>query len=263
LQKLFRCVTISRVVIIFLLFQLVTAAYSEVDVNVYLKSTHYIDSENIEIIEKTKQVTGNLNDEKSKAIAIHNFVRDEIKFGFSKSFWKQTASEVLIEKTGFCNTKTTLFIAMLRASKIPARQIFVNIDSSILDGYVDTGSDFVDHSYAEVLINGNWVKTDSYIVDTTLFNSAQKHLADQNRKIGFGTVAGATNQWDGTSNAFSQFLPDAVPNLSTANFGEYLDIKDFYSLNPNAINGSWFNRFIFNFIAGATNLKIQKIRETK
>jgi hypothetical protein len=65
------------------------------------------------------------------------------------------------------------------------------------------------------------------------------------------------------ADSFSQFSPAGYENLTTVRFGDFKDVGDFYSKADLAINGSWANRFFFNFIARRTNLQIQKIRDLK
>ena len=50
--------------------------------------------------------------------AIYNYVRDEIRFGYNVDD-AIPASEVLKNRYGQCNTKGTLFMALLRACGIP------------------------------------------------------------------------------------------------------------------------------------------------
>jgi len=52
--------------------------------------------------------------------AIHDFVRDEIPFGCNESDGVP-ASKVLSDGYGWCNTKTTLVMALLRAAGLPTR----------------------------------------------------------------------------------------------------------------------------------------------
>ena len=58
---------------------------------------------------------------------IYNFVRDEIKFGYNTSDTIQ-ASDILKDGYGQCNTKATLLMALLRATKIPTRLHGFTID---------------------------------------------------------------------------------------------------------------------------------------
>jgi Transglutaminase-like superfamily len=237
-------------------------AFAEEEMKPYLIPTEFIDSDNQTILETSRSLTAHLASEKDKAIAIHDFVRDHVKFGFSRNFWKQKASEVLQEGKGFCNTKATLFIALLRASNVPAKQVFVNINSQILTGFFDRISAFVDHSYVSVFLDGRWINTDSFIVDSQLFESSQALLSKQRRKLGYGTVLGATHKWNGASDSFSQFLPALVDNLTTSSASDYTDVGDFYSRSPDAINGSWIGRLLFVFFASSANNRIQKLRES-
>lgn len=138
------------------------------------------------------------------------------------------ASEVLSSRRGYCNTKSTLFIALLRAQGIPARQRFVDIDSSILRGVISTGTAHVDHSYTEVWLDGRWVRTDSYIVDRKAFVAAQARLQAEQATMGYGVHKLGTTDWDGASDAFAQFVWCDRQNISTADYGVHADVAAFY-----------------------------------
>ena len=231
------------------------------DANNYIQSTYYIDSNNSAVVEKATAVTLGLRTDQEKAVALHNFVRDQIQFGFANSFWKQKASDVLVEKKGYCNTKSTLFVALLRSVNIPSRQIFVDISEEILSGFLTTGAPYVDHSYVEVYLSEKWIKTDSFILDTKLFNAAQDLLKKEKKSIGYGTVYGASKDWDGQTNSFSQFLlNESNPYLSKNIFGEYQDVSEFYNKQSQSHNGSWLARLFFPFVKSTINSKIEKIR---
>lgn len=58
--------------------------------------------------------------ETERVKAIYNFVKDEILFGYNVDDGVK-ASRVLKDGYGQCNTKGTLFMALLRASGIPCR----------------------------------------------------------------------------------------------------------------------------------------------
>ena len=47
------------------------------------------------------------------------------------------ASEVLRAKVGYCNTKATLFIALLRAAGVPARQHFVDLRNVLISDFLN------------------------------------------------------------------------------------------------------------------------------
>ena len=88
-----------------------------------------------------------------------------MRFGFTPHFYAMSAAEVLSAGVGYSNTKATLFIALLRAAGIEARQQFVDVNAAVLRGMFDLRTPFIDHSYTEVLLDGAWVPTDSYVVD--------------------------------------------------------------------------------------------------
>jgi transglutaminase-like putative cysteine protease len=163
-----------------------------------------IDSTATSIVETTSRVVAGAQSDRERAVRIHDFVRDEIKFGWSTGFYDQRASEVLAAKIGYCNTKSTLFVAMLRAAGVEARQHFVDIDAVIILDFLNPGTRYVDHSYTEVRIDGRWLKVDSYVVDRPLANAARARLQREGKIVGYGIHRHGTSDWDGTTDAFSQ-----------------------------------------------------------
>lgn len=65
--------------------------------------------------------------------AIYNYVRDEILFGYNIDD-SIPASKVLADGYGQCNTKGTLFMALLRACSIPCRVHGFTIDKKLQKG---------------------------------------------------------------------------------------------------------------------------------
>ena len=86
--------------------------------------------------------------------SIYNFVRDEILFGYNIDD-NIAASKVLADGYGQCNTKGTLFMALLRACNIPCRVHGFTIDKKLQKGAM-TGLVYknapnnVFHSWGEV-----------------------------------------------------------------------------------------------------------------
>ena len=64
---------------------------------------------------------------------IYDFVRDEILFGYNADD-SIPASAVLADGYGQCNTKGTLFMALLRACNIPCRIHGFTIDKKLQKG---------------------------------------------------------------------------------------------------------------------------------
>ena len=91
---------------------------------------------------------------------IYNFVRDEIKFGYNTSDTIQ-ASDILKDGYGQCNTKATLLMALLRATKIPTRLHGFTIDKELQKGAIDgiwykLSPKNILHSWVEVYVNEHW-----------------------------------------------------------------------------------------------------------
>lgn len=86
----------------------------------YLKETQMLDYShpNIQKLIYDKQWKQMI--EFNRIQAIYNYVRDEILFGYNSDDYIP-ASKVLADGYGQCNTKGTLFMALLRACDIPCR----------------------------------------------------------------------------------------------------------------------------------------------
>ena len=194
----------------------------------WIGGTRYIDKDHLCVQTAALDLSSGQQSDRNKVLAIFQFVRDQVKFGFTRGFWDNKASDVLASRIGYCNTKSTLFVALLRAINIPARQVFVDIDADILHGLLDPGTPYVDHSYVEVYIDGIWVATDSYIVDADLFGPAQRRVQNEGHPMGYGVHATGTLEWDGRSPAFSQFNTLDPRPISTKHWGVYADVGDFY-----------------------------------
>ncbi len=112
-----------------------------------------------------------------KIKAIYNFVRDEILFGYNIDD-DIPASKVLSDGYGQCNTKGTLFMAILRACRIPCRVHGFTIDKKLQEGAM-TGIVYknapnnVFHSWVEVYFEDNWYELEAFILDRKYLESLQ------------------------------------------------------------------------------------------
>jgi transglutaminase-like putative cysteine protease len=194
-----------------------------------------IDDTHVAITEQVAQLVQDRHTPRERAVAIHDFVRDKVRFGFTPHFYAMSAADVLATGVGFGNTKSTLFIAMLRAAGIEALQQFVDLDASVLRGLLDLRTPLVDHSYTEVKLDGAWVATDSYVVDLPLFRAAQAALRVEGRGMGYGVRLDGRAQWDGRSASFAQFMP-GDSGSSRHRWGVFPDVVAFYESTPAAWN---------------------------
>ena len=217
--------------------------------------TEYLDFSHPEIQELLSNITRDRNTDIDKAIAIHNYVRDNIIFGFSREFYDMKASEVLKAGKGFCNNQSTLFAAMLRGAGIPARHRFYSLSSTVLNGIINTGTKYVDHAVVEVYLNDNWIAVDSYIVDSVHAKAVQPQLI---AGLGMGMRSNASLTWDGKSSSFSQFHPEYVEK----EFGIFDDVGHFYDKESEANNRFGFlEKIMFPLAIGSANKKVASIRE--
>lgn len=101
--------------------------------------------------------------------SVYNFVRDEILFGYNVDD-NIPASKVLADGYGQCNTKGTLFMALLRGCGIPCRIHGFTIDKRLQKGAM-TGLVYclaprnVFHSWVEVYLEGVWYELEAFILD--------------------------------------------------------------------------------------------------
>jgi transglutaminase-like putative cysteine protease len=88
----------------------------------YLESSKYINWKNPKIKELAKLLSSGLLDEESISKKCFEWVRDNIRHSSDYKLNPVTckASDVLIQKTGYCYAKSHLLAALLRANNIPA-----------------------------------------------------------------------------------------------------------------------------------------------
>lgn len=165
-----------------------------------------IDAYNPKVRETAASIAGGGSSDRARAVRLHDFVRDEIRFGWTRGFYDVAASQVLGRRRGYCVTKTTLMVALCRAAGIEARPVFVDIRADVIADLIDPGTPYVDHSYAEVFLEGRWVATDSYIVSAQHLNAARRRLQAEDRDLGWGAHIDGTVSWNGREDSFCQFV---------------------------------------------------------
>ncbi len=226
--------------------------------NEWLKETTYIDYSNFSIKAKILELTNSQQTDKEKAISIFLFVRDEIKFGWSNKFYDSKASEVLADKVGYCNTKSTLLVALLRGAGIPAKQHFVEITGKVLYGF-SIPSSIVDHSYTEVYLDKKWISIDSYVIDKNLFQNSIAKLKQEGLEQGYGIHSKGSIEWDGESDSFIQYVP--TQRTKSKDWGNFADIEEFYKKAEGTHNQlNFFLKLIIPFFISTPNSKVNNFR---
>ncbi|MEO1580704.1 MAG: transglutaminase-like domain-containing protein [Pseudomonadota bacterium] len=220
----------------------------------FLRETEYLDFSHPALQTLIRRVREDHDDERARAVALHNHVRDNVRFGFTSAFYDMKASQVLLSRQGFCNPKATLLTALLRGAGIPARQRFFGLSSQVLNGLINPGSDYVDHAVVEVWLEERWIRTDSYIIDAELFQAGVLAHTDV---LGFGVRRDGGTEWDGETDCFAQFHPDFVAR----DFGTYDDVGRFYRDAPKPYNrSSWVTRLLSRPATTRANIRISELR---
>jgi hypothetical protein len=196
--------------------------------------------------EVARQVTLGCDTEREKAIALHNYVRDHVKFGFTKYFDKATPEYTLSCGIGHCNPQSQLMVALFRAIGLESYEHFTAIPNDILKDVFPLSTAWMlslcpqlGHAYVDVRVDDVWYAIDSQVVDTPLLKAAQARLEKENRSLGYGTRVGATNVWDGQSDAFSQF----DPAMMIEDHGRIDDLEAYFGMRKyrNQVLGLRFN----------------------
>jgi hypothetical protein len=110
--------------------------------------------------------------------AIYRFVRDEIAFGYYAAD-DLTASRVLADGYGQCNTKTTLLMALLRASGVPCRFHGATVEKALQRGVVPElvyplAPPSILHGYAEVWFEGAFRALEGVILDAAYLDGLRR-----------------------------------------------------------------------------------------
>lgn len=174
----------------------------------YLQPGTFIDSNHPSVIAYARALSYPYTQPKDQLTALYYAVRDGFRYdpyrlNLSKEALK--ASHLLQRNYGYCIEKSCLFAACARALGIPARLGFARVRNHIgtekLEAILKTNV-LVFHGYAEVLLNGRWLKA------TPVFN---RELCErlQVAPLEFdGTSDAVFQAYDEKGNQFMEYLHD-------------------------------------------------------
>jgi transglutaminase-like putative cysteine protease len=132
-------------------------------VSSYLSPGQYVDSAHPLVVAFSKKHTKG-NGGRERAVSLYYAVRDEIRYNPFLDFSDPEvfrASAVLEAGQGFCVGKASLLAACARAAGIEARLGFADVKNHLTTPRLaeTMGSDlFIYHGYADLRIDGRWVK---------------------------------------------------------------------------------------------------------
>lgn len=130
----------------------------------YLQPSSFIDSDNPKVIDFVETITTNQGKDIERIIALYLAIRDDIVYdpyfvGRDESYYR--ASDCLAAGRGFCIPKAALLAAGARVLGVPARVGYADVKNHLTTEKLDAlvGSNIYRwHSYAELYIDGLWVK---------------------------------------------------------------------------------------------------------
>lgn len=159
----------------------------------FLETTYYCDLHNPAIRHLAERLTLDLTTDKTKAVRLFYWVRDNILYGVGN--WRKKASETLKSHVGTCTNKANLLVALLRASDIPAgyrvlrvkgRDYFGPIAPPSLRHRVRANTIHI-HAYA--FLNEKWIKCDPS--DDIVLSQKTNYFNPQSKAV----------EWDGENDA--------------------------------------------------------------
>ena len=159
----------------------------------YLKETHMLDYSHPAIQKLIHDKHWNEINKFERIQAIYNYVRDDILFGYNSDA-HIPASKVLSDGFGQCNTKGTLFMALLRACDIPCRIHGFTIDKKLQKGAMTfimycSAPAHIFHSWIEVYLENQWYELEGFILDKEYLKKLQKRYAKCNGPFcGYGVA---------------------------------------------------------------------------
>jgi transglutaminase-like putative cysteine protease len=130
----------------------------------FLSPAEYIDSDHVGIRSKAEQVAGAASDPAERARRLYAAVRDGIRYDPYVDYTDREsyrASSVLAKGQAYCVGKASLYVALCRASGIPARLGLADVKNHLATPRLleAVGTDvFAYHGYVEIMPADRWVK---------------------------------------------------------------------------------------------------------
>ena len=199
--------------------------------------------------------------ERDRIGAVYHYVRDAIAFGYNVSD-NLSASQVLRDGYGQCNTKGTLLMALLRASGIACRFHGFTIDKKLQKGVI-TGLAYwlaprnIVHSWVEVAFEGRWVNLEGVILDKAyLCQLRQRFSKHEGAFCGFGVATKDLQrpliEWNGSDTYIQR---DGI----NQDLGTYSCPDHFYAKHNQELAG--VKRWLFeNVVRHLMNRTVNRIR---
>lgn len=190
------------------------------------------------------------------------FVRDGIAFGYNRAD-DITASNVLEDGYGQCNTKATLLMALLRALNIPCRLHGFTIHKELQRGLVpelvySLAPDSILHSWVEVWHGGRWINLEGFILDRSFLQALQTEFAGTTNSFcgyGVGTdcLSSPPVDWVGEDTYIQR-------TAINADLGVFDSPDDFYARHRQSFG--WLRELLYRHIVRHwMNRRVRNLRQ--
>ena len=130
----------------------------------YLSPAEFIDSDHAAVRAKAVAAVGSVSDPVEQARMLYRAVRDEIRYDPYIDYTDPEtyrASSVLAKGHGYCVGKASLYVALCRATGIPARLGLADVKNHLATPRLleAVGTDlFAYHGYVEIKLRQRWIK---------------------------------------------------------------------------------------------------------
>ncbi len=236
---------------------------NSVDFKNYLKSTKILDYDAPTIKDLIQEKGWNKLTDTKKIKNVYNYVRDDIKFGYNIDD-SISASQVLDDGFGQCNTKANLFMALLRAVGIPNRIHGFTIHKALQKGAI-TGIWYmiapknILHSWVEVYVHGKWFNLEGLILDMPYLTALQKKFSNcKTTFCGYGAYTDNFQKPEIEWEMNHTYIQDKGINQD---FGLFDTPDEFYSKHQQKLN--FLKKWMYqNFVRYLMNANVDKIRKT-
>lgn len=153
----------------------------------YLKDTAILNYHSQEIVNLINSKGWNKLSEFDKIGAIYDFVQNDIVLGYNK-YDNLTATQVLKDGIGQCNTKGILLMALLRAVGVHCRlrgtKVTKVFQRSLMPKFMaKLAPPLIVHTWAEVYYNGEWLSLEGVITDKAYISGLRKLFPEHNGKF--------------------------------------------------------------------------------
>lgn len=195
--------------------------------------------------------------------AAYDFVRNEIAFGYNASD-ELSASGVLADGFGQCNTKSTLLMALLRAMDVPCRLHGFTIEKQLQRGAI-TGLAYhmapqrIIHSWVEVWLDDHWISLEGFILDAQYLASLQQRFPQARHFCGYGAatpdLSAPAVEWRGEDTYIQK---EGIAD----DFGTFDSPDAFYRCHGSNLSG--LKRWLFvHIIRHRMNSNVARIRASE